>query len=135
MIECLIIGDSIAVGIQQHRRECPLYASVGITSQNWRKKYDSIDIAAKLVIISLGTNDFNAVNTKENLEKLRVKVKALNVIWILPPIKPEIQIVVKTLAAEYGDNLLTIHNLSSDKVHPTGAEYKNIAEKTRILSW
>jgi lysophospholipase L1-like esterase len=135
MIECLIIGDSIAVGIQQNRNECPLYATIGITSQNWMKKYNSIEITAKSVIISLGTNDYNSATTRDSLIKLRAKIKASSVIWILPPIKPDIQSIVKNIAAVQGDQVLTIQNLSNDNVHPTGAEYKSLAKQTKILSW
>lgn len=135
MIECLIIGDSIAVGIHQNRQECIRHAQIGITSQNWNKKFSNINLSANTVIISLGTNDYNFVDSKYQLNQLRKKISAKTVIWIMPPIKPDVQLVVKNIAYEFNDTILTIEQLSGDKVHPTSREYKNLAEKTKIISW
>ncbi len=39
MIECLILGDSIAVGTAQARPECVSYATSGINTTQFNKKY------------------------------------------------------------------------------------------------
>ncbi len=39
MIECLILGDSIAVGTAQARPECVAYATSGINTTQFNKKY------------------------------------------------------------------------------------------------
>jgi hypothetical protein len=57
MIDCLIIGDSIAVGTKMFRPDCVEYVKSGITSIGWNKKYGNNDLTANTVIISLGTND------------------------------------------------------------------------------
>jgi lysophospholipase L1-like esterase len=49
----------------------------------------------------------------------------------MPAIKPEIQAIVKAMALEYGDTLLPITRVSKDNIHPTGAGYKELAEKTK----
>jgi lysophospholipase L1-like esterase len=53
------------------------------------------------------------------------------VFWILPAIKPEIQEIVQAMAKEYGDTVLPITRLQPDKIHPSWAGYKEIAEKTK----
>ena len=37
MLDCLIIGDSIAVGSHMFRKECVAFAKGGITSHGWDK--------------------------------------------------------------------------------------------------
>jgi hypothetical protein len=91
MIECLILGDSIAVGIQQHRIECASYAHVGWTSEKWNRTYLNKDLSAQVVVISLGSNDWSEKVTKYELMRLREKVRADLVFWILPAIKPGIR--------------------------------------------
>ena len=40
MIECLILGDSIAVGTQQFYKECVAIAKGGINSWQFNKNYE-----------------------------------------------------------------------------------------------
>jgi len=132
MLDCLILGDSIAVGTQQARRECVSYAKVGINSHRWNQDYLKNDLAANTVIISLGSNDHKGVRTKAELQRIREKVgTTARVFWILPAINPEIQDIVKSMATEYGDTVLPIQHLQPDGVHPTWAGYKAIAQATR----
>lgn len=139
MLECLIVGDSIAVGTHQFRPECVTYAKGGINSWQWNKKYNSTPIAAKTVIISLGSNDHKHVNTEAELLKMREKVKAQRVFWILPAgnLKASdvniqwIQGLVKEIAGKYGDIVLPITRLQKDGIHPSWAGYKDIAQKTK----
>jgi len=57
MLECLILGDSIAVGVAQFRPECVAYAKGGINSRQWVNSYITKNRSANTVIISLGSND------------------------------------------------------------------------------
>jgi len=132
MIDCLILGDSIAVGTQQARPECVSYAKGGWNSWQWNRDYLKNDLTAKTVIISLGSNDHKGVRTKAELQRIREKVgTTARVFWILPAIKPEIQDIVKSMATEYGDTVLPIQHLQPDGVHPTWSGYKDIATQTR----
>lgn len=134
MLECLIIGDSIAVGTAQVRQECVSYAHGGWNSWQWNKQYlhkTPKNISAKSVIISLGTNDHDGVNTFKELLKMRENVQADHVYWIMPPIKPHVQNAVESLATSYKDTIIYSKKLSSDKIHPTGAGYKQIANETK----
>ena len=131
MIECLIIGDSIAVGTHHFRPECVAYAKGGWNTWQWNKDYLKNDLSANTVIISLGSNDHKGVKTQQELETMRAKVKADRVFWILPAIKEPIQHIVKEIAVKNGDTVLPITRLQKDGVHPSWTGYKELAEKTR----
>ena len=131
MIECLILGDSIAVGTHMFRPECAVYAKTGWNSMQWNRDYLKNDLSAKTVVISLGSNDHKGIRTKAELQRIREKVGKAKVFWILPAIKPDIQEMVKDVSKEYGDTVLPITGLSRDGVHPTTTGYKQLAEKTK----
>jgi hypothetical protein len=135
MIECLILGDSIAVGTHQFRPECVAYARGGINSWQWRKNYLERDqgnnLVAETIIISLGSNDHKGVKTLEEISRIRLAVKAKRVFWILPAIKPEIQVMIKEVALEFGDTVIPITRLQSDGIHPSWAGYKDISKATK----
>jgi len=132
MLECIVLGDSIAVGTHLQRYECVSYAKGGINSWQWNRDYLKNDLNAKTVIISLGSNDHKGVRTKAELQRIREKVgTTARVFWILPAIKPEIQAIVKAMAEEYGDTVLPITRLQADGIHPSWAGYREIAQATR----
>ena len=131
MLDCLILGDSIAVGTHQFRPECAVVAKSGINSGQWNKNYSKDLKPARTVIISLGTNDHSGVNTFKELLAMRQNVNAEKVFWIMPAIKPDIQDIVKIIAKNFGDTVLPITRLQSDKFHPSWAGYKQLAESTK----
>jgi lysophospholipase L1-like esterase len=132
MLECLILGDSIAMGTHQARPECVAYAKGGWNSWQWNRDYLKNSLTAKTVIISLGSNDHKGVRTKAELQRIREKVgTAARVFWILPAINPTVQAIVNSMAEEYGDTVLPITRLQKDGVHPSWAGYKELAEKTK----
>ena len=131
VIECLILGDSIAVGTQQFRPECAVYARGGWNSRQWNRDYLHHDLTAKTVIISLGSNDHENVRTLWELQQLRSKVQADRVFWILPAIKSDVQNMVRLVARDHQDTVLTIPRLQKDGVHPSWAGYKQLAEQTK----
>ncbi len=137
MFECLIVGDSIAVGTYQYRQECVAYAKGGINSWQWNKQFgNKTPLQAKTVIISLGSNDHKGVNTEAELLMLRNATKADRVYWILPAgVHPKnnkpvsvIQAIVTKVANKYGDLVITIKHLQPDLIHPSGTGYKEISK-------
>ena len=139
MLECLIIGDSIAVGLTAYRPECASLSKGGINTWQYNKQYKSQDLTADSVIISLGSNDHKHIKTLDELTKLRQRVQARQVYWILPhgnlkasevPIE-NIQSIVKQLAADYGDIVVPITRVQKDNIHPSTAGYKLLSEKTQ----
>jgi len=130
MLECLILGDSIAVGTHLQRQECVSYSKGGWNSWQWNKAYGTKDLLASTVIISLGANDHTGVRTKHELETMRNKVHGQRVFWIVPQNKPSIAELVRTLAKQYGDTALEFQP-SSDGVHPTTLGYRELAKATK----
>ena len=131
MLDCLIVGDSIAVGTAQIRTECVSYAKSGINSRDWNKKYADRDLAGKTVIISLGSNDTSHIRTIWEVTQLRERVQAQKVFWILPANKADVREFVERVAKDFGDTVLPIRSLSTDGVHPTGRGYRELAKSTR----
>ena len=87
----------------------------------------------------MGTNDHRGVNTRKELEKVRQKVEANKVYWILPygnleaskvPIA-EIQNIVKDIAAQYKDTVIAIEDIQVDKIHPSWSGYKKIVDQVK----
>lgn len=131
MLECLILGDSIAVGTQQFYKECALVGKGGINTWQFNKQYLHKVEPANTVVISLGTNDHDGVNSFRELLAMRQRVEGKRVFWILPAIKPHIQDMVLIIAKNYGDTILPINKLQPDKIHPSWAGYKEIVEQVR----
>ena len=136
MIDCMIIGDSIAVGVAQQRPECVAYATGGLNTWQWNKKYGEKVTASPVVIISLGTNDHPGVHTFKELSRMRANVTAERVFWILPPCndkfcKPNVNDNVQIIARSRGDTIISTNRLQKDAIHPSWAGYKELANATR----
>jgi len=134
MLECLIVGDSIAVGVSQVRPECQSIAKSGINSSDWNKKHLHKLKPARTLIISLGANDLG-INTEGHVRSLRTNAQADRVFWLLPSqrLKPRQVEAVRQVAAEFGDTVIPRpeSNISSDGVHPTYRGYKILGDQTR----
>lgn len=133
MLDCLIIGDSIAVGTHKFRPDCVAYAQGGITSLGWDRKFGNNDLSAETVIISLGTNDWEKYSTRAKLLEIRNKIKGKRVFWIEPnqESKPQIVEHVHHIAEKFGDVVIPTTRWQTDKIHPSWAGYKNLADKSR----
>jgi lysophospholipase L1-like esterase len=136
MIECLILGDSIAKGISDIRKECVAYVKSGINSYDYVNRhvlFTQGNTEAKTIIISLGSNDLKNIDTFEELDTLRQLVKADRVYWILPNIKETKRRAVWDVANKYRDWVIDArgHDRSPDTIHPTYKGYKTIAKETR----
>jgi len=133
MLECLIAGDSIAVGIANVRKECVSYSKGGINSKQWLdKNIQNTPLQARHVIISLGSNDHKYIKTEEELRNIRKLTNAQVVYWVMPSDKfPAAQSAVWHVANENNDIILGTKRYQPDGVHPSWAGYKEIAEKTK----
>ena len=136
MIECLILGDSIAVGTATVRQECVSYSTGGYNTWQWNRKYADKNLSAASVIISLGTNDHKGVNTERELMKMRGRIDAKQVYWIMPPCnerfcKQDINKIVETIARQFGDAIIRTDRVQRDAIHPSWAGYKELAERSR----
>jgi len=136
MLECLILGDSLAVGVGQIRTECVTRAKSGINSYDYVNRHllhTKGDTQAKNVIISLGSNDTEKINTFEELNTLRQLVQADRVYWILPNIKETKRTAVLAVARKYNDHVIDARSVdrSPDAVHPTHNGYKELAKQIK----
>jgi lysophospholipase L1-like esterase len=136
MIECIVLGDSIAVGTHLQRYECVSYAKGGINTWQWNKQYANKPLVSRNVIISLGTNDHKGVHTFKELMKMRERVDAERVYWIMPPCndkfcKQNINDIVEIIARNYGDIIIGTKRVQADGIHPSWAGYRELADKTR----
>lgn len=123
MIDCLILGDSIAVGVAQHRPECQVEARVGVSAA----AFHAVQTSAGTVIISLGSND--GADPTNALLKLRERIDAKSVVWIVPVIRWTAH--VRRVADLYGDTTITVM-AGPDGVHP--ASYRALAQLTKETS-
>jgi lysophospholipase L1-like esterase len=130
MLECLIVGDSIGVGVANVRKECVAYVKGGINSKQWLdKNIQNTPLQARHVIISLGSNDHKYIKTEEELRVIRKLTNAQRVFWVMPSNKfPEAQAAVWHIANEYHDTVLKTERMQADNVHPSWAGYKEIAK-------
>jgi lysophospholipase L1-like esterase len=130
-MSCLIIGDSIAQGVAEIRKDCRSYTQVGISTIAWSKKWiDKIDFVADTVFISLGSNDDYGrfEDVADELYRIRGRIGDRNVIWVLPAIKPWVRSLIEEISYDRGDTMIEMVSLSKDKVHPTHKGYKALAE-------
>ena len=131
MIECAIIGDSIAQGVAQYRPECLGIARYGWTSAQWNRRWGSMELNAHSVIISLGSNDSPAVKSELELRAIRANAHSDRVFWILPANNVSMQRLIRQIALDWGDTVLPITQLSADRVHPTATGYQQLAKETK----
>jgi len=138
MLECLILGDSIAVGTKMFApTECVSYSKGGFNSWQWNQRWGMNPVQADTVVISLGTNDHAGVNTEKELRKMRMRVKAKRVVWIMPPCnkrfcKPKVNAIVERLAREYKDIIVSTPYVQPDQIHPSWRGYKDLVSKAKI---
>ena len=129
MVPCLVIGDSIAVGVGQYLPECRTEARVGITSQQFISTLLSPQAAGR-VVISLGVNDGLSATTLQNLRTVRETVRAASVFWLLPAHHEYARVAIRRIAAEFGDRLIdSAPQAGPDGLHPTGAGYRALAKQ------
>lgn len=137
MFECLIVGDSIAVGLSEVKKECVSVARTGITSDKWYKGFGSNPFfhqdKYKVAVISLGINDGVSAATSDTLYNVRKRINANLVVWILPNaiLKPRQRQIMIELANEFKDKTLDIReHIGYDGIHPfSKTEYQKIADK------
>jgi lysophospholipase L1-like esterase len=127
LVPCLVIGDSIAVGVGQYLPECRTEARVGITSRVFVQALLSPQEAGR-VVISLGVNDGPSAATLANLRVVRATVRSAAVYWLLPAHHEYARAAIRRVAAEFGDRLIDAGGqVGPDGLHPTGAGYRALA--------
>lgn len=131
-MNCVFIGDSIAVGVAQHRPECLNQAQVGRNTDETIFKIGQIPRTVEHVIVSVGSNDHFLYNSVavcvDNFEKLRVRLGSKRVTWLLLNNNDQARQATQIVARYHGDQVLDIRPfVGPDGVHPTVSGYKTIA--------
>lgn len=130
--DCLVLGDSIAVGTAQHLVledgfRCLSSAKVGRPTIEVLR-LAPVAIAARNVVISTGSND--AKPTSAPFALLRSRIYG-SVTWLLPARQAEARAIIRKFAADHGDGIIDLTLLPlADGIHPTTSGYRQIA---RIL--
>lgn len=129
MFECLILGDSIAVGAAReinarYARHCDVVALERATvSQilSWRKPGKSYGTS----IFAIGSNDEPNAALTSKLIGLRRSISSRRVIWLLPYSRPRAYL-VNSVAISFGDESIDLARFPTrDRVHPT--RYASVA--------
>ena len=125
MFACLALGDSLAIGVGHARPDCYVAAITGITSERYVQIFPGMR-HVRTAIISLGVNDGEGVATAENLFRLRARVSADIVCWLLTGGNPRARDAVRAVAGRFGNRLIDAAPLAgTDHVHPDRAGYVN----------
>ena len=131
MVDCLILGDSLAVGLGLARPDCEIAAVTGITSDRYVQTFRGTR-QAHIAIISLGVNDGDSVPTVDNLSVVRSRVSAETVYWLLTGGNARARDAVRLVAGRFGDRLIDAAPLAGpDHIHPDHAGYELLAAETR----
>lgn len=124
MIDCIAIGDSIAVGIGQ-AAHCSINAKVGASSSYVADHV--VSSSRDVAVISAGSNDPSNPKLRTNLDRIRSKIVAKRVVWILPYDR-KAAAVVKAVAVQHGDGYIDLSGFKTrDGVHPSS--YQSVARK------
>jgi lysophospholipase L1-like esterase len=131
LLDCIILGDSLAVGVGQARSDCEIAAISGITSDRYVQIFPGMH-HVRTAIISLGANDGDGASTADNLTHLRSRVLADTVYWLLTGSNDRIRNAVRAVAGRFGDRLIDAAPLAGpDHIHPDRTGYARLANETR----
>lgn len=125
-MDCIAVGDSIAVGVGQ-AAHCSINAKVSVSSSYIANH--TVSSNKSVAIVSAGSNDPANPHLRSNLIKIRSKLNSDRVVWILPYNRSAAK-VVRSVAISFGDGYIDLSDYSThDGVHPSS--YKSVAKKIR----
>ena len=130
MFECLILGDSIAVGtareINAHVAfRCEVVAIERATASqilSWRKPNRFYGAA----VLAVGSNDEPGTALLNKLSDLRRSISSRRVIWLLPYSRARAYL-VNSVAISFGDESVDLSRFSTrDQIHTS--RYRDVAD-------
>lgn len=131
MIECAILGDSIALGIGRLQPACQVQAVVGIGSEAYLSRFIHT-VNARQTLISIGSNDPLLGDLVPYIRHMRSRVISDEVTWMLSANNANAAAAVRTVAAEHGDRVVSIAPfLGPDRVQPTPPGYYRLSSMWR----
>lgn len=131
MIECVLLGDSIALGVARSQPSCQVQAVSGIGTGSYLSRF-SHTVHARHALISIGSNDPASGDLVSQMRTMRSRIIADEVTWLLSANNAHAAAAARAVAAEHGDRVINIMPfLSSDRVHPTPAGYYRLSSMWR----
>jgi lysophospholipase L1-like esterase len=131
MVECAVLGDSIAVGVARLRNTCQVQAVVGITSDVYVSRFRN-GVHAGQVLISLGSNDSSDPKSEAAMRLLRSRINADQVTWLLSANNQRTADIARKIAREHMDRVIDSRPfIGQDGVHPTASGYFRLAAMWR----
>ncbi|MBV9419079.1 MAG: hypothetical protein JO348_04840 [Alphaproteobacteria bacterium] len=123
MIDCAVIGDSIALGVGLQLHGCAVNAQVGAPSSEIIGRVED----AHVLVVSAGSNDAHNPELEHNIRTIRSKAHG-HVVWIAPA-DPKAAAVVQRVAYQHGDRVVHFKP-REDNIHPR--DYGQLAGKVQF---
>lgn len=131
MMECVILGDSIAQGMSRNFPQCVNRTRVGISSEQFVRNMMQ-PVHDRHVLISLGSNDGAAQTTLSALTTLRSQIHNSQVTWLLSANNVSAAQAAQSVARAHGDRVIHVSAwVGPDRVHPTLAGYHRLSQMWR----
>jgi lysophospholipase L1-like esterase len=133
MLECMILGDSIAQGVARLRPQCAQITQQGINTFTFSNRLIQT-VHARHVLISLGSNDVGVPDLERHLNMIRTRVKTGEVTWLLSANNAQAAQQVQQVARVHGDRVIQVRLVvGADGVHPSAAGYHRLNQMWRPL--
>ena len=133
MLECIILGDSIAQGVARFRPQCAQITQQGVNTSVFSNRLMQ-SVNAQHVLISLGSNDMGVADLTNHLNMIRSRVIQGSVTWMLSANNPRAAEQVQQVARSHGDRVIQVKVVvGPDGVHPTTSGYHRLNQMWRPL--
>jgi lysophospholipase L1-like esterase len=133
MIDCMILGDSIAQGVARLRPQCAQITQQGVNSLTFNTHLLQ-NVHARHVLISLGSNDVGTPDLSRHLVSIRSRIQTGQVTWLLSANNPRAAEQVQQIARSHGDRVIQVRLVvGSDGVHPSATGYHRLNQMWRPL--
>jgi lysophospholipase L1-like esterase len=133
MIECVIMGDSIAQGVARFRPTCAQITQQGVNSLTFNNSLIQ-SVNARYVLISLGSNDVGTPDLPRHLAAIRSRIQSREVTWLLSVNNPQAAAQVQQIARAHGDRVVHVRAVvGPDGVHPSTSGYHRLNQMWRPL--
>lgn len=129
---CIILGDSLAVGVAAFAPRCESRAWPGVGTADFLRR-NIANSSGDRVLISLGANDRPEAATVETLIQIRTAIAARLVFWLLPGRPEHARRAIARVARSFGDTMIdTAPVAGDDRVHLPSRAYQALARLTRV---
>lgn len=121
MPSCLLLGDSIAIGLQKFMVGCTFVAGIGVNTPTMVHRLENTpalhDVVYDVAVVSLGSNDrIGGIRLEMHLTVLQRRVPARRIIFVLPALEAQ-RASVARIAEAFGHSTVSFEP-GKDGVHP-----------------